>query len=117
MSPRLPLGRRGSALAQVLVLAATAAAISASVLRARYQPALTNAAALERLRDDLALQSALHKLNAAWARSGSCASDGSQRLYCQGSGCRCRCVLDGAVDIVSVREGNLCRLTLSRKGD
>lgn len=112
-------GERGSILAQVLITTAIASLLCVSILRARLQPALTTAAAVDRVRDDLSEQAAVNRVTEVWTRLGVCATDGEAGVRCRGSGCDCACDLDpaepgaaGAV-VASASAGGACRLTVS----
>ncbi|MFI5344811.1 MAG: hypothetical protein ACHQ51_00405 [Elusimicrobiota bacterium] len=114
-------GERGSILAQVLITSAIASLLCASILRARLQPALTVAGAVDRVRDDLAAQAAVNRVTEVWTRLGVCKTDGDAGVRCSGSGCDCSCVLDpaergaAAGTVTSVSSGGACRLTAARQ--
>lgn len=100
---------RGSILAQVLVAVVFMAFLSASILRARLQPAMTVAAGVSRAGEDLAARAALARVTESWTRLGSCASDASAGIICTGSGCNCTCTV-GAVAVTAVASGGACVL-------
>ncbi|MDE2509756.1 MAG: hypothetical protein KGL74_01420 [Elusimicrobia bacterium] len=112
-------GERGSILAQVLITTAIASLLCASILRARLQPALTTAGAVDRIRDDLAEQAAVNRVTEVWTRLGVCKSDGEAGVRCRGAGCDCSCDLDPAqpytagATVASAAAGGACRLTAS----
>jgi hypothetical protein len=112
---------RGSILAQVLVTTVVASLLCASILRARLQPALTTAGAVDRVRDDLGAQAAVNRVTEVWTRMGVCRTDGGAGVRCSGSGCDCSCVLDSAeagvpaAIVTSVPAGGACRLTATRQ--
>jgi hypothetical protein len=89
------VSRRGSALAQVLILAAVGGLIAARLIQARLQPSMLSALTERRLADDLAGQKAASKVAEVWARDGSCSSDSSAGVTCSGLRCSCRCDVDG----------------------
>lgn len=104
---------RGSVLAQVLAAALLMAIITASVLRARLQPAMNAANEVARAGSDLAARAALNRVAEVWARLGSCASDASAGVACAGGGCACRCVV-GSVVVTSAPRGGACALSASQ---
>jgi hypothetical protein len=104
---------RGSVLLQVLVMATLTGIICATVLRARFQPALTAQSAVSGVSNDLSAQTSLNRVNEVWARSGSCSSDANMGVACSGSGCSCVCTVSGAADVISAPNGNYCAMTVS----
>lgn len=106
-------GERGSVLLQVLVVAAVAGVICAAILRARLQPAMAAAGAVNAVTDDLSAQSAINRVNEVWIRNGSCSSDPAVGVSCSGSGCSCTCAVAGAAAVTSVPYGGACSLTAS----
>ena len=114
---------RGSILAQVLIMTAVASLMCASILRSRLQPALVTAGAVDRVRDDLAAQAAVNRVNEVWSRLGSCATDADAGVRCGGSGCDCVCTIapaqaDAAAATVTSSAsppGGVCLLTAVRQ--
>lgn len=112
---------RGSILAQVLITSAVASLMCAAILRARLQPALTTAGAVDRVRDDLAAQGAVNRVTEVWSRLGACSSDLDSGVRCGGAGCICSCVLEpaqpeaAATTVTSVESGGACRLSAVRQ--
>lgn len=101
---------RGSVLVQVLVTTVFMAIISASVLRMRMQPAIGAANNVSRVSEDLAVRTALNRINESWSRLGTCASDAAAGLSCSGAGCNCRCTV-GAVVVTVTPQGGACALS------
>lgn len=116
---------RGSVLAQVLMLAVVASLMCASILRARFQPALTTARVVDRLADDLAAQGAINRVNEVWVRNGACSSDGILGVSCSatvgGGPCGCSCLAlpfatgGPVVSVVSTGNGGACTLAAARQ--
>lgn len=113
-------GRRGSILAQVLILTAVASLMCAAILRSRLQPALTTAGAVDRVQDDLAAQAAVNRVTEVWMRRGACGTDGGAGVLCAGVGCDCACNLLSpetrrrVATVSSTSYRGVCRLTASR---
>lgn len=103
----------GSALLQVLVAAAVAGLICASIMRVRLQPALTAANAIQRVENDAAEQGALNRVQQVWMAGGSCASDATAGVSCGGSGCSCTCAVAGLGTVTAVPRGGACALTVT----
>lgn len=102
------MNERGSVLGQVLVLAAVAGLMCATMLRARLQPALTAARATDRVQGDLLAQAAVNRVTAVWSYTGTCGSSPKDGVTCVGEGCDCRCRVASAGDLVGgvrVRKG------------
>lgn len=97
--------RRGSVLAQVLVLAVVGALIAASIIKARLQPAMAVTLAGQSLKDDLSAQSAVNRLQEVWSRLGTCSSDAAAGVLCSGAGCSCTCELGAASVTATPRDG------------
>lgn len=104
-------GERGSVLLHVLVVAALAGVICATILHSRYQPAITAANAVNAVTGDLSAQSAINRVNEVWIRNGTCSSDATVGVGCSGSGCSCTCTVTGAATVTSVANGGACSLT------
>lgn len=96
---------------EVLVVAAVAALIAASIIRSRLQPALTAAGQVQIVRDDLSGQGALARVRQVWMSGGTCSSSASAGVVCSGSGCSCSCTVAGLGSVASVRKGGACSLT------
>jgi len=108
------MNRRGSALMQVLVLAAVAGLICASVMRARLQPALAAANAVSRVENDASEQAALNRVQQVWMANGSCTSDAAAGVSCGGgSGCSCTCAVSGLGTVTAAANGGACTLTVT----
>lgn len=106
-------GRRGGVLLQVLVTAAIAGLLCASMMHSRFQPALSAANAVTRVQDDLAGQAAIARVQQVWMAGGSCSSDAAAGVACSGSGCACECAVAG-VTVTSTANGGACALTTNR---
>jgi hypothetical protein len=111
---------RGSILAQVLILTAVASLMCASILRARFQPALTSSRAVERVQDDLTAQAAVNRVTASWIRGGSCATDPRAGILCWGKvPCDCSCEVSSLdtrkkmARVTAKMSAGVCRLTAS----
>ena len=107
------MNARGSALMQVLVVAVVAGLICASILRARLQPALAAAKAIQRVSDDAVEQAALNRVQQVWMAAGSCASDAAAGVVCSGAGCSCTCTVAGLASVTAVPSGGACTLTVA----
>jgi hypothetical protein len=118
-------GERGSVLAQVLMLAVVASLMCATILRARFQPALATARVVDRVSDDLAAQGAINRINEVWVRTGPCSSDGVLGVSCSatvgGGPCGCSCLAlpfatgGPVVSVVSTGSGAACTLAAARQ--
>ena len=109
-------GERGAILLQVLVVAMVAALMCATILRARFQPALTAAAGLERISSGLAAQGAVNRVTEVWSRLGTCTTALGAGVNCSGSGCACTCAVSAtapgayAATVASSPAGGACAL-------
>ncbi len=103
--------RRGSALMQVLVVAAVAGFVCAALLRARLQPAMLAAQGAQRVVDDTSQQGALNRVTQVWMERGSCSSDAAAGVSCVGSGCACTCTVAGLAVVTAVPNGGACALS------
>jgi hypothetical protein len=115
-------GARGSVLLHVLIMSLVTSLMCAAVLRTRLQPALTAADAVSHVQDDLAAQAALNRVTEAWSRLGSCASDESVGIHCEGGGaCACVCAVAAyepgvsTATVTAAPSGGACRLTAARE--
>jgi len=102
---------RGSVLLHVILMAALAGIICTAILRSRMQPALAAANTVSRIQDDMTGQSAINRVSGVWGSRGTCASDSAAGVSCSGSGCSCRCTVDGGATVTSVSAGGGCTLT------
>jgi hypothetical protein len=107
------MSERGSALLQLLVAAAVAGVICASIMRARLQPAMTVANAIQLVENDAAEQAALNRVQQVWMAQGSCASDATAGVGCSGSGCSCTCAVAGLGTVTAAPSGGACALTVT----
>lgn len=107
------MSERGSALMQVLVTAVVAGLICASILRARLQPALAAANAIQHVQNDAAEQGALNRVQQVWMSGGSCSSDASAGVSCSGFGCSCTCAVAGLGTVTAASSGGACALTVT----
>ena len=108
------MSRRGSALLEVLIMAAVAGLICASVMRARLQPALAAASAVSRVVNDAAEQAAINRVQQVWMAKGSCKSDAAAGVSCGGgSGCSCTCAVSGLGTVTAAAYGGACALTVT----
>lgn len=113
------MNRRGSVIAQVLVFAAVAGLMCATILHARLQPALVAARAVDRVREDLVAEGTVNRVTAVWSRLGTCASAPAEGVSCTGTGCDCRCSVSAGGDVVggvvSEPQGGACRFTATAR--
>ena len=107
------MNARGSALLQVLIVTVVAGLICASIMRARLQPALAAANAVQRVENDAAAQGALNRVQQVWMAGGSCSSDAASGVSCGGSGCSCACTVAGLGSVIAVPNGGACALTVT----
>ena len=107
------MSARGSALLQVLVLVVVAGLICASIMRARLQPALAAANAVQRVADDAAEQGALERVRQVWMAGGSCSSAAAAGVSCSGAGCSCSCTVAGLGRVSAAPSGGACALSVN----
>ncbi len=106
-----PSGRRGSILAQVLVLVVVGGLIAVGIIQARLQPALLVSESVLRLGDDMKAQDAINRTTEVWSRLGTCSSDAAAGVACTGAGCSCSCVAATASVSVVPGPGAACVMT------
>ncbi len=103
-------GRRGSALTQVLVMAAIAATVAAGVIQLAFSTHMAAYNDVRRASDDMKTRAALNVASEVWARSAFCSSDSAAGLSCNAQSCgSCSCTFSD-VALTSRVEGGACRL-------
>lgn len=103
--------QRGVVLVQVLVMSLILGYIAAMILRLVLQPAIFAVNLTESVSKAKTAESAINRVQAAWAEGGVCASNAALGVNCGAGGCGCTCTVAGLPTVSSSGGANgSCKL-------